>query len=105
MKTKKEIRKILEDNNFGILSEDREAIEFGQYTPCGEDWYERLDWSSAEKFVEDLRRRVNDFDIDEEVESWIPMRGKRGVPEKITDLIEDATWKLEKLEAVFKELI
>ena len=33
------------------------------------------------------------------------MRGKRGVPEKITDLIEDATWKLEKLEALFKKLI
>ena len=99
------IKKALENCGFGILSEDREAIEFGQYTPCGEDWYERLDWSSAEKFVEDLRRRVNDFDIDEEVEIWIPMRGKRGVPEKITDLIEDATWKLEKLEAVFKELI
>ena len=62
------IKKALENCGFGILSEEKDAIEFGQYTPCGEDWYERLEWSSAIKFLADLQRRIECFDVDEEVE-------------------------------------
>lgn len=98
------IKKALENCEFRILSEEKDAIEFGQYTPCGEDWYERLEWSSAIKFLADLQRRIECFDIDEEVEIWIDMRGKRGVPSSIKSLLEDAEWKLEKLKELLKEV-
>ena len=36
------ITKVLEDNNFSISSNEKQdneyIIEFGQYTPLGEDW-------------------------------------------------------------------
>lgn len=80
-------------------------IEFGMGTPEGEDWYECI-WydGSFDRFVDSLQKRVDDFDIDEEVEIWIPSRGKNGVPSSITALIEDAKWKLVQLEHLLEVL-
>lgn len=80
-------------------------VELSQYTPAGEDWREIIWFNGTDvDFVKDLRNRIADFDIDEEVEKWIPSRGQNGVPEKISDLLEDAEWKLEKLEDLCNEL-
>lgn len=80
-------------------------VEFGMSTPEGEDWYETL-WfdGSYGGFVESLQNRINNFDIDEEVEIWIPIRGKNGVPNSITDLIEDAKWKKIQLEHLLEKM-
>lgn len=103
MLNKAKIKEILEHNYFWY-EEGKDDINFGKHTPCGEDWFEYCSWKSAKDFVQDLERRTQNFDIDEEVEVWIPLRGKRGVPEKITDLIEDATWKKTELEELLKEV-
>ena len=100
---KKKIKEILEKNDYWF-NEYKDNIDFGKYTPCGEDWFENLSFKTADSFIEDLTRRVENFDIDEEVEVWIPVRGQRSVPEKITDLIEDAEWKKQELENLLKEL-
>ena len=100
---KKKIKEMLEKNYYWF-DECKDEIDFGKHTPCGEDWYEHLDFKTADSFIEDLDRRVDGFDIDDEVEVWVGMRGKNGVPERITDLIEDAEWKKQELEDLLKEL-
>lgn len=100
---KKKIKEVLEKNYYWF-NEYEDNIDFGEHTPCGEDWFENLDFKTADSFIEDLERRVDSFDIDEEVEVWIPYRGKRGVPERITDLVEDAEWKKQELEDLLKLL-
>lgn len=93
----------LEENNYWY-NEYEENIDFGKYTPCGEDWFENLDWKSWRAFIEDLERRVNNWGVDEEVEVWLPLRGTRGVPSSISDLLEDAKWKQEQLADLLKQL-
>lgn len=100
---KQRIKEVLESRYFSF-DEDENNIDFYQHTPCGEDWHEVFNFETAESFVKDLEQRVKNFDVDEEIEVWIPHRGKRGVPEKITDLIEDAEWKKQELEELLKAL-
>jgi hypothetical protein len=81
------------------------GIEFGQYTPCGEDWYESMEiGDNIDYFISRLQDRVNYWDSDEEAEIWIDMRGQRGVPTSIRDLLDDADWKLEQLTNLLAEL-
>lgn len=99
-----EITDILQDNGFycngKICKQNREYyVEIFQGTPLGEDWIETV-WfdGSKEGFIEAIRNRANDFDVDEEVEIWIPGRGKNGCPSSIEALVEDAKWKKEQIE-------
>lgn len=98
---------ILQEHDFSIdyfnyANERCTAIK--KYTPCGEDWFEEFSWKSAKAFTEELENFVDNFDIDEQIEVWLPLRGTRGVPEHVTDLIEDAKWKLEQLEQLLLDI-
>ena len=103
MELSKKILDILEDNGFScekITEQDKKYyIEINQNTPAGEDWWTTIwfDGTSA-GFIDSLEEIVSDFDVDEEVEIWIPSRGKNGVPNSIETLVEDAKWKLKQLE-------
>ena len=99
-----EIVEILEDRGFycdGKIHKQsiRYYVDFSQSTPLGEDWSEII-WfdGSKEGFVEAVRNRANDFDVDEEVEVWIACRGENGCPSSIEALVEDAKWKEEQIE-------
>lgn len=99
----KEIIKVLEDAGFNIgeiTEQDGEYyVELSQYTPEGEDWYVII-WfdDTDEDFIKSVRTCADNFDVDEEAEPYIEMRGQRGVPNSIADLIEDAKWKGKTLE-------
>ena len=78
-----EIVDILENNGFscnGKISKQSGEyyVEISQGTPLGEDWSEII-WfdGSKEGFVEAVRKRANGFDVDEEVEVYIPCRGEK----------------------------
>ena len=99
-----EIVDILENNGFscnGKISKQSGEyyVEISQGTPLGEDWSEII-WfdGSKEGFVEAVRKRANGFDVDEEVEVYIPCRGENGCPSSIEDLVNDAKWKKEQIE-------
>lgn len=105
-----ELIEILEENGFNVGEiEEREDgswyIELSQYTPLGEDWYIIIDVDQPkstydtfdELFVDAFEKRTYSFDVDEEVEPYIEMRGKRGVPDSLKDLMEDAQWKNQVL--------
>lgn len=103
IKLSQEVLNVLESHDFNIsdvTEQDGEYyLEIGQYTPEGEDWSECI-WfdGTAKNFVEAVQARAENFDIDEEVEPYISMRGQRGVPNSISDLVEDAKWKYKKLD-------
>ena len=92
-----ELKQIIEDNGFAIY-EDGDELELSQYTPEGEDWNETFEFKGDPNvFIQDLIRRINNFDIDDEVEPYVAMRGKQGVPSSISALLADAQWKLDTL--------
>lgn len=99
----KAIIEVLEDAGFNIgeiTEQDGEYyVELSQYTPEGEDWYVII-WfdGTDEDFIKSVRTCSDNFDVDEEAEPYIEMRGQRGVPNSISDLIEDAKWKEKTLE-------
>ena len=100
----KKIQDILEKNEFNfdeeIIEQDNgKYIEINQSTPEGEDWWETI-WfdGTYEGFVNAVEERVLNFDIDDEVDTWIPSRGKGGCPDSIMDLVHDAEWKQKTLE-------
>lgn len=81
------------------------GLEFGQHTPCGEDWIENIELGdNPDYFISKLQDRVNYWDSDEEAELYIDMRGKNGVPDSIRALLDDADWKLEQLTNLLSEL-
>ena len=109
MKLNDKVIKVVENNNFYINEVEKQDndfyVELGQYTPCGEDWWETI-WfdGTDEGFIEAVRERYRDFDVEEETEVWIEHRGKNGVPNSIRDLIEDAEWKANMLGELADEL-
>ena len=99
-----EIVNIIENEGFscnGKISKQSGEyyVEIFQGTPLGEDWNETI-WfdGSKESFIEAVRNRANIFDVDEEVEIWIPCRGENGCPSSIEALVGDAKWKKEQIE-------
>ena len=86
---------ILEENDITVserYEQDGEyyrEIEF--YSPEGEDvletiWYDGTD----DGFIEGFRQLADNFDADEHAEMWIDGRGKRGIPDSVRALIDDA---------------
>lgn len=103
------IAEILEHNGFSyneIEEQDgKYYIELNNDTPAGEDWWMTVWFDGTDKgFVDAVEEITTNFDIDEEVEIWIPSRGKNGVPSSISTLLHDAEWKLEQLESLLSDL-
>ena len=105
MITMEKLKKIIEKKGFEVSDIDFSGNDVGwdlqQFTPLGEDWYVSIEHNnSVDIFAENLKKYANNFDIDVEVEPYIQMRGKRGVPESISDLLKDAKWKQRKLKSL-----
>lgn len=103
------IVEILENNGFNyneVTEQDgKYYIELNNNTPLGEDWWLTVWFDGTDKsFVDAVEEITTNFDIDEEVEIWIPLRGKNGVPSSISALVQDAEWKLEQLESLLSDL-
>ena len=109
MKLNDKVIEAVEKNNFSIHEVKKQGNEFyveiNQGTPLGEDWWEVI-WfdGTDEGFINAVRERYNNFDVDEEAETWIESRGKNGVPDSIKALVEDAEWKESTLRELANEL-
>ena len=102
--------KILDDNEIKAYDRDKGStdectreIEF--FSPEGEDvieciWYDGTD----DGFIKAFRENAERFDADEHAEMWVEGRGKRGVPESIRALIDDADWIKARLLEVAEML-
>lgn len=67
-----------------------DCIEFEKYSPAGEDFFFTITGNDEARVVEQVRGYAYDFDPDEHAEMWVEIRGKRGVPDSIRTLIDDA---------------
>ena len=108
-KLSKQIIEIIENNGFSLSNATEESNEFyveiNQLTPNKEDWIETIWFNGTDKsFIKAINERYSNFDVDEETEKWICIRGKNGVPNSIRKLLEDAEWKKEKLKILFDDL-
>ncbi len=104
-------KKIIENCGFTIQDEDvnfsgnETGWEIQQYTPEGEDWFvDIIVNNDVNKLIDEISSYAENFDVDEEVEPYIEMRGQRGVPSSISDLIKDAEWKKDQLINLSNEL-
>ena len=66
---------------------DGKYIMLEQFSPAGEDFFFYAD---KNRFAESVTEYAEDFDPDEHAEIWVECRGKRGVPDSIRILIDDA---------------
>ena len=55
-------------------------------------------------FIKQFNEYAENFDIDDHAEMYIPMRGQNGVPDSISDLVEDAKWIKNTLMEVGSKL-
>lgn len=74
-----------------------DQLEIENWSPLGEDLVFYLD---KDNLASSAMALAADFDIDEHVEALIPMRGTRGIPESISDLVGDA----KEIEAMLYNL-
>jgi hypothetical protein len=99
-----ELYDAIEEQDFTISSvtkqDDNILIEISQYSPQGEDWYETI-WVNPDdtlsEVAEAFKEYADNFDHEEAAALFIEGRGKNGIPESITDLLEDARWKKDVL--------
>lgn len=93
-----DIIKILEKNNWNVEVNDG-ILSIEQWSNLGEDLVEEIEYTTKKDFIENFERIVENFDVDEHVELWLPLRGKKGVPDvSIRELLKDA----EEIEQLYK---
>lgn len=75
-----------EDNGYSY-------IELEKYSPAGEDFIMTIDCeynNPVDTFLKNLEEYERSFDVDDHVAIWIDSRGQNGVPNSISELVEDA---------------
>lgn len=86
--------------------ENAETFELEIITPAGEDWIFCIPY--CQNFTElsiTLHDAYKNFDIDENADIYISSRGKNGIPNSISTILEDQHWKKKKLELLYRESI
>lgn len=93
------------------IGSDYEAlIEFWTDT-AGQDVPTEFDYDGTpEDYVKQFTERAENYDVDDEVELYVDMRGKNGVPNTVRELLDDCQEAKDtlmeianKLNAVVKE--
>lgn len=110
----KDVIKIVNECGFSISVEkqktgndlfDNYCADLNQSTPEGEDWWESVGFDGTDSdFVKEIRELAYHFDVDAEVEVWLPHRGEGGCPSSISALVEDAHWKAGNLSELSRKL-
>ena len=99
-----ELYDAIEEQDFVISDvskqDDNILIEIAQYSPLGEDWHETI-WVNPDDTLSEVadafKEFASSFDHEEAAVPFIEARGTNGVPESITELLEDARWKKDAL--------
>lgn len=95
---------VLEEHDWRLIDvatdEHHAYVEIENWSPAGEDLCEMIFIDEWDTFATATRKWAESFDKDEHVELYVNMRGKRGVPSSIRELIDDA----EAIQAMFNDL-
>lgn len=80
-------------------------IEFWTDTAGQDIVYEYDGWDgTAEDLVKDFIRDAENYDVDEEVVLYVNMRGQKGVPSSVMDLLEDCQEAKDTLMKIAEKL-
>lgn len=89
-----ELTDILNNNDISVYSaeqtENGMSIGLEFYSDLGENVIIDIDCKDKDDFIKKFEEYAQDFDVDEHAEMWIEGRGTNGVPESVSDLLEDA---------------
>ena len=88
--TIQDIENVLEECDVKYkIRNDYALVEFWTDT-AGQDIPVELDYNGTpEDFIQKFVEFANNYDVDEEVELYINMRGKNGVPDTVRELLDD----------------
>lgn len=85
-------------------SKTEALIEFWTDT-AGQDIPMEFDYDgSSEDFVKQFTERAENYNVDEEVEVYINMRGKNGVPNTVRELLDDCQEAKNTLMEIARKL-
>ena len=85
-------------------SETEAIIEFWTNT-AGQDIPTEFDYDgSPEDFVKQFTEMAKMYDVDEEVEVYVDMRGRNGVPNTVRELLDDCQEAKDTLMKIADEL-
>jgi len=85
-------------------SETEALIEFWTHT-AGQDIPTEFDYNgSPEDFVKQFIEKAENYDVDEEVELFVNMRGKDGVPNTVRKLLDDCQEAKDILMEIARKL-
>lgn len=88
---------VFEDLDWYCHKCDDGTLELEKHSPAGEDFWFDI---KGKDIPTEVREYAEDFDADEHVELWVEGRGKRGVPETVRELVDDA----EAIQKMLDEL-
>lgn len=77
------------DNDWGVDWHDN-SVTFSNHSPAGQDISFDIDFNSAADLQKQIVDYAESFDPEENVELWIEYRGKDGVPERVSEIVEDS---------------
>lgn len=85
---------------------ENDYIEFGQYSPAGEDFSFIVNTVTPKEIIEQVVEYADDFDIDEHIGMWIEAKrnGVSGVP-STRELVYDAEEISEMLNTLAERLL
>lgn len=101
-----QIEEVLDDMNlrYDISKENEAIVEFWTDT-AGQDIPIELDYDGTpEDFVEKFTEAADNYDVDEEVELFVNMRGKQGVPNTVRELLDDCQEAKDTLMEIAEKL-
>lgn len=105
--TFKKIEEILEEKGVKYEIRPKEGyglVEFWTDT-AGHDIITEFDFNGTPKgFVKEFVERAENYDVDEEVELFVGMRGKRGIPDTVRELLDDCQEAKDTLLDIAKAL-
>ena len=101
----KRIEEVLEEMGIKYnISEKNALVEFWTDT-AGQDIPTEFEFDGTpEDFVEQFANAANSYDVDDEVELYAEMKGQRGVPDTITEILADCQEAKNTLLSISKKL-
>ena len=100
--TKSELYDILKHLVYDIYI-DGDCIEI-EYYANGKDCNFNFTARTFEELANEIKEVYNNYDIEEELEIYLPMRGKQGVPNSVFNIIKDLEKERDTLKEIYETI-
>lgn len=102
------LEEIIEKNGFFFKHKEEQKRRYyallEQSTPLGEDWCMEFIYKNISDLIQQICEYAEGYNVDDEAEIYIEIRGKHGVPNSIKELINDSQWKKDKFAELASQL-